>query len=65
MNKCGKKLVAGTCGLLSGIVALSLPFFGTGATSVVALVTVALAFMSLCAASMSSIMVDLFPTSLR
>ncbi|KPJ06068.1 hypothetical protein RR48_14510 [Papilio machaon] len=65
VNRCGKKVVAGLCGVVSaGIIAL-LPMLGTGAAAVVAMVTAALSFTSLCGASLSSINVDLFPTSLR
>ncbi|XP_045496971.1 synaptic vesicle glycoprotein 2A-like isoform X2 [Colias croceus] len=65
INRCGKKLVAAICGLLSAAVIVSLPFLGGSAGAVVALVTSALALTSLCGASLSSITVDLFPTSLR
>ncbi|XP_053605411.1 synaptic vesicle glycoprotein 2A-like [Plodia interpunctella] len=65
VNRCGKKLVSGLCGVLSALVIILLPFLGTGAFTVVGLVTAALAFTSLCGASLSSITVDLFPTSSR
>ncbi|XP_013166756.1 PREDICTED: synaptic vesicle glycoprotein 2A-like [Papilio xuthus] len=65
VNRCGKKVVAGLCGVVSaGIIAL-LPVLGSGAAAVVAMVTAALSFTALCGASLSSINVDLFPTSLR
>lgn len=64
-SRCGKKVVAGLCGVVSaGIIAL-LPVLGSGAAAVVAMVTAALSFTALCGASLSSINVDLFPTSLR
>ncbi|CAH0724053.1 unnamed protein product, partial [Brenthis ino] len=65
INRCGKKLVAGVCGVLSALFIILLPFVGTSATPVVALVTTALALTALCGSSLSSIAVDLFPTSLR
>ncbi|XP_013190386.2 synaptic vesicle glycoprotein 2C-like [Amyelois transitella] len=65
VNRCGKKLVAGFSSVLSAVTIVMLPFLGTGAFTVVALVTTALALSSLCGASLSSITVDLFPTSLR
>ncbi|KAJ8724671.1 hypothetical protein PYW08_016145 [Mythimna loreyi] len=65
VNKCGKRLVAGFCGITSAFLIVLLPFLGTSAVAVVAMVTAALAFTSLCGASLSSITVDLFPTSLR
>ncbi|CAG5034015.1 unnamed protein product [Parnassius apollo] len=65
VNRCGKKLVAGFCGLVSAVIIVMLPFLGTGAFAVVAMVTTALSFTALCGASLSSINVDLFPTSLR
>ncbi|KAH9637072.1 hypothetical protein HF086_013888 [Spodoptera exigua] len=49
----------------SACLIIMLPFLGTSAYAVVAMVTSALAFTSLCGASLSSITVDLFPTSLR
>ncbi|CAH2040091.1 unnamed protein product, partial [Iphiclides podalirius] len=65
VNKCGKKLVAGFCGIVSAVIIVLMPFLGTGAFAVVAMVTSALSFTALCGASLSSINVDLFPTSLR
>ncbi|XP_068623516.1 synaptic vesicle glycoprotein 2A-like [Battus philenor] len=65
INKCGKKLVAGVCAILSAVVIVQMPFLGSGATAVVVMVTAALSFTALCSASLSSINVDLFPTSLR
>ncbi|KAJ8718773.1 hypothetical protein PYW07_016329 [Mythimna separata] len=65
VNRCGKRLVAGFCGVTSAFLIVMLPFLGTSAVPVVATVTSALAFTSLCGASLSSITVDLFPTSLR
>ncbi|KAM3956181.1 synaptic vesicle glycoprotein 2C [Aphomia sociella] len=65
INKCGKKIVAGLCALLSAAIVVMMPFLGNGAFAVVAMVTIAQAFTSLGGASLSSICVDLFPTSLR
>lgn len=65
VNRCGKKLVAGICSIASAILVVSMPFLGTSAYAVVAIVTSALAFTSLGSASLASIAVDLFPTSLR
>ncbi|KAI5635172.1 sugar transporter domain-containing protein [Phthorimaea operculella] len=65
VNRCGKKLVAGICGILSAMTIVMMPFLGNGTFSVVAMVTTALALTSLCGASLSSINVELFPTSLR
>ncbi|XP_072929448.1 synaptic vesicle glycoprotein 2C-like [Epargyreus clarus] len=65
VNSCGKKLVAATCGLISAVVVVLMPLIGDGAFAVVAMMTAALAFTSLLGASLSSICVDLFPTSLR
>ncbi|XP_047025917.1 synaptic vesicle glycoprotein 2A-like [Helicoverpa zea] len=65
VNKCGKRLVSGFCGVASAFLIVLLPFLGTDAYAVVAMVTAALAFTSLCGASLSSTTVDLFPTSLR
>ncbi|CAD0244634.1 unnamed protein product [Spodoptera exigua] len=65
VNRCGKRLVSGFCGVVSACLIIMLPFLGTSAYAVVAMVTSALAFTSLCGASLSSITVDLFPTSLR
>ncbi|XP_059054633.1 synaptic vesicle glycoprotein 2A-like [Achroia grisella] len=65
INRCGKRFVAGICSLLSAAILVMLPLWGTGAFSVVAMVTIALAFTSLGGATLSSICVDLFPTSLR
>lgn len=65
VNKCGKKLVAGFCSIASAILVVLMPYLGDSAFAVVSMVTVALAFTSLCGASLSSIAVDLFPTSLR
>ncbi|CAF4818262.1 unnamed protein product [Pieris macdunnoughi] len=65
INRCGKKLVAGVCAILSALVIAGLPFLGTSAAMVTGIVTAALAFSSLTGASLSSITVDLFPTSLR
>ncbi|KOB69689.1 putative synaptic vesicle protein [Operophtera brumata] len=65
VNRCGKKLVCGICGMASAVIIVLLPFFGNTSSSVVIMVTTALAFTSLCGASLSSIAVDLFPTSLR
>ncbi|XP_041988941.1 synaptic vesicle glycoprotein 2A-like isoform X2 [Aricia agestis] len=65
VNRCGKKLVAGICGLLGAVVIILMPVLGNSAGAVVVMVTVGLAFNSLSGASLSSIVVDLFPTSLR
>ncbi|CAK1543749.1 unnamed protein product [Leptosia nina] len=65
INRCGKKLVAGVCSILSAVVIVAMPFLGTSANAVAAIVTTALALTSLAGASLSSITVDLFPTSLR
>ncbi|XP_026727106.1 synaptic vesicle glycoprotein 2A-like [Trichoplusia ni] len=65
VNRCGKRVVAGFCGVSSAVIIVMLPFLGSSAAAVVAMVTTALAFTSLTAASLSSITVDLFPTSLR
>ncbi|XP_026330167.1 synaptic vesicle glycoprotein 2C-like [Hyposmocoma kahamanoa] len=65
INRCGKKIVAGFCCVASAAAVLMMPFLGTGSFSVAAMVTAALAFTSLCGAALSSICVDLFPTSLR
>ncbi|XP_049870515.1 synaptic vesicle glycoprotein 2C-like [Pectinophora gossypiella] len=65
VNRCGKKLVAGICGIASALMIMLMPLLGNGPFAIVALVTTALAFASLCGASLSSINVELFPTSLR
>ncbi|XP_028039495.1 synaptic vesicle glycoprotein 2A-like isoform X2 [Bombyx mandarina] len=65
INRCGKKLVTGFCGIASGVLLAALPSLGTSSVSVVTVVTAALALTALSAASMSSIAVDLFPTALR
>ncbi|KAJ0177529.1 hypothetical protein K1T71_006402 [Dendrolimus kikuchii] len=65
INRCGKKLVAGFCGVASAVTILLLPWLGEGALAVVGMVTTALAFTALYSASLSSIAVELFPTSLR
>ncbi|XP_072949773.1 synaptic vesicle glycoprotein 2A-like [Epargyreus clarus] len=65
VNKCGKKTVAASCGLISGLFVALLPLLGADAYTVMAMTTVGLAFASLYGASLSSICVDLFPTSLR
>ncbi|GBP59831.1 Synaptic vesicle glycoprotein 2C [Eumeta japonica] len=65
VNCCGKKLVAGVCIVACAAVVIVLPLLGSGSSAVVGLVTTALALTSLADASLSSIMVDLFPTSMR
>ncbi|XP_050678013.1 synaptic vesicle glycoprotein 2A-like isoform X2 [Leptidea sinapis] len=65
INRCGKKLVAGMCCVLSAVVIALMPLLGTTPAAVVWLLTAALALTSLAGASLSSITVDLFPTSLR
>lgn len=65
IHRCGKKMVAGTCGLFSAVAIVFMPLLGNSALAVVVMVTVGLAFTSLSGASLSSIVVDLFPTSLR
>ncbi|XP_038220267.1 synaptic vesicle glycoprotein 2A-like [Zerene cesonia] len=65
INRCGKVVVAGLCGLASAAVVAGMPSLGAGAAAVTALVAAALAFTSLGGASLSSVTVDLFPTSLR
>ncbi|XP_073952770.1 synaptic vesicle glycoprotein 2C-like isoform X2 [Choristoneura fumiferana] len=65
VNRCGKKLVSGVCGVCSAVIIIMMPFLGNSADAVVAMMTAALAVTSLLGASLSSITVDLFPTSLR
>ncbi|XP_026759680.1 synaptic vesicle glycoprotein 2C-like [Galleria mellonella] len=65
INRCGKKFVNGFCGLFSAATVIMLPFLGNGALSVLAMMTTALAFTALGGAALSSICVDLFPTSHR
>nr|XP_026498424.1 synaptic vesicle glycoprotein 2A-like [Vanessa tameamea] len=65
INSCGKRRVSGFCGILSAIFIITLPFTGSSALPMVAMVTTAMAITSLCSATLSSIAVDLFPTSLR
>ncbi|XP_045767120.1 synaptic vesicle glycoprotein 2B-like [Maniola jurtina] len=65
INKCGKRIVAGVCGVFSAAFIMVLPFTGTKALTLVAIFTTGLALTSLCSAALSSIAVDLFPTSLR
>ncbi|CAB3235115.1 unnamed protein product [Arctia plantaginis] len=65
INRCGKRLVASFCGIASALLIILMPFLGNSAFAVVAMVTTAMALTSLCGASLSSITVDLFPTSLR
>ncbi|XP_075975758.1 synaptic vesicle glycoprotein 2C-like [Anticarsia gemmatalis] len=65
VNRCGKRVVAGFCNVASALMIIMMPFLGNSAFAVVAMVTAALAFTSLCGASLSSVIVDLFPTSLR
>ncbi|XP_023944576.1 synaptic vesicle glycoprotein 2B-like [Bicyclus anynana] len=65
INKCGKRSVAGVCGVLSAVFIVVLPFTGSKALTLVAMFTSGLALTSLCSATLSSIAVELFPTSLR
>ncbi|CAG9580236.1 unnamed protein product [Danaus chrysippus] len=65
INRCGKKMVAGVCGVVGAVFVGLLPLVGSSSFPVVAIVTTALALTALCSASLSSIAVDLFPTSLR
>ncbi|XP_063635472.1 synaptic vesicle glycoprotein 2B-like isoform X1 [Cydia splendana] len=65
VNRCGKKLVSAACSITSAVVVILMPFLGNSADAVVALMTTALALTSLSGAALSSITVDLFPTSLR
>ncbi|XP_063826963.1 synaptic vesicle glycoprotein 2A-like [Ostrinia nubilalis] len=65
INRCGKKVVVGVSGVISAGLVVLLPLLGHDAMSVAALVTAVLAFTSLFGASMHSVAVDLFPTSLR
>ncbi|GBP59828.1 Synaptic vesicle glycoprotein 2C [Eumeta japonica] len=64
VNSCGKRLVAGVCTVTCAAVVMLLPLFGNGSFAVVGMVTTALALTSLASASLSSIMVDLFPTAI-
>ncbi|KAL0831723.1 hypothetical protein ABMA28_001266 [Loxostege sticticalis] len=65
INRCGKKVVVGVCGIASAVLVVLLPLLGYDALSVAAMVTAALAFTSLFGAALHSVTVDLFPTSLR
>ncbi|CAG9787501.1 unnamed protein product [Diatraea saccharalis] len=65
INKCGKRIVVSCCGVMSAGAVVLLPAAGVDGAWVAALVTSALAFTSLYGAALSSVTVDLFPTSLR
>ncbi|RVE42012.1 hypothetical protein evm_013340 [Chilo suppressalis] len=63
-TECGKKIVVGMCGACSAALVLALPLCGDS-VAVAATVTAAMAFTALYGAALSSVTVDLFPTSLR
>lgn len=65
INRCGKKLVSGVCNISFAVIVILVPVLGNDAYSVMGMMTTALAFTSLSGASLSSIIVDLFPTRHR